>query len=143
MSANISHSMVDSKVLASRGAHGGHVKAGSCPGAIVVTKLKPSESIERETFQGITEAGIIPGCTTNVVNKFQPESVEWETCQSMDKCTLHKQSVNDHMIILNMLTQPFLQVRVLIHRMLNFGRLKVRAIRTLHCQGSRRWNKGK
>ena len=96
MSANISHSMVDSKVLASRGAHGGHVKAGSCPGAIVVTKLKPSESIERETFQDINEAGIIPGCTTNVVNKFQPESVEWETCQSTDKCTLHKQSVNDY-----------------------------------------------
>ena len=32
----------------------------------------------------------------NVVNKFQPESVEWETCQSMGKWTLHKQGVNVH-----------------------------------------------
>ena len=90
-----SHSMVDSKVRAPRGAHGGQIKAGPCSGATMGTKWKPIASIERETFQGIDEAGTAPGLKLNVVNKPQPECVEWVTCQSWDKSTLPKQDVND------------------------------------------------
>ena len=73
MSVDNSHSGVDSMVLAPRGDHGGQVKAGPCSGATIGTKGKPTESIEREAFQGIDEARTAPGLKLNVVNKPQPE----------------------------------------------------------------------
>ena len=64
-----SHSMVDSKVRAPRGAHGGQVKAGPWSGATMGTKWKPSASIERETFQGIDKAGTAPGLKLTSLNQ--------------------------------------------------------------------------
>ena len=95
MSVDNSHSGVDSMVLAPRGDHGGLVKTGPCSGATIGTKGKPTESIKREAFQGIDEAGTAPGLKLNVVNMPQPECVEWETCQSWGKGTLPRQGVND------------------------------------------------
>ena len=85
-----SHSGVNNKVLAIA-SQGGKVKAGPCYGAVVVTKLKPAKGIQKETCQSIGEVGMAPGFKVTS----GPESLEWETCLSMDKVTSLRQCVND------------------------------------------------
>lgn len=95
MSVDNSHSGVDSKVSVPLGSQDGHVKAGLCSGAAVVTKSRPAKSIEKETCQGTGEAGIGPGFKVKIVSRSKLESVEGQTAQSTSKGTSLKQGGND------------------------------------------------
>ena len=100
------------------------------------------ESVEREACQGITskdmgsEAG--PSLKVKTVNRFKTDSVERQSSQGIDE-SLSKQGANDQNESPNTVN-PDIQG---IEKLLNLGRLSMRVVKNLNCQGFGRQDKAK